>query len=143
MGDEPLACDVVLVESEPLGFHREWPDGLARRKPLQIRNTDLNDEVATRFEMLGNVAEAADLLVFMLRYRLLPSQFPAPLQDARAGLEHIRAVRTAWPSSPDGSASSVPAPGASAGLLLAGTVLSIEDQVGDTPRRTSPFWLTR
>ena len=63
MGDEPLACDVVLVESEPLGFHREWPDDLAKRKPLQIRNTDLNDEVATRFEMLGNVAEAADLLV--------------------------------------------------------------------------------
>jgi len=72
---------------------------------------------------------------FVLRYRLLPSQFPAPLQDARAGLEHIRRGEHGLAVEPGrvgviGSS----AGGHLAGLLLAGTVLSIEDQVGDPPR---------
>jgi acetyl esterase/lipase len=72
---------------------------------------------------------------FVLRYRLLPHRFPAPLQDARAALDHIRRGGHGLDVDPArvgviGSS----AGGHLAGLLLAGTVLSVEDPVEDPPR---------
>ncbi|HZA18264.1 MAG TPA: hypothetical protein VE645_15485 [Pseudonocardiaceae bacterium] len=69
---------------------------------------------------------------FVLRYRLLPSQFPAPLQDARAGLERTSA-RCARPGrrARTGRRHRFQRRGNGAGLLLAGTV-------PDEPGRRAP-----
>jgi acetyl esterase/lipase len=72
---------------------------------------------------------------FVLHYRLRPHPFPAPLQDARAGLDRIRSGEHGLAVAPGrvgviGSS----AGGHLAGLLLAGTVLSIEDPPLRPPR---------
>ncbi|GAB3536142.1 alpha/beta hydrolase [Arthrobacter tecti] len=72
---------------------------------------------------------------FVVNYRLLPDRFPAPLQDARAGLEYIRKGGHGL----DVNARRVGVIGSSAGghlagLLMAGTVLSIESLTGEPPR---------
>lgn len=72
---------------------------------------------------------------FVLHYRLLPHRFPAPLQDARAALDHVRGGDHGLAVDPGrvgviGSS----AGGHLAGLLLAGTVLSIEDPGIRPPR---------
>jgi acetyl esterase/lipase len=73
---------------------------------------------------------------FVLRYRLLPHRFPAPLQDARAGLNHVRRGDHGLAIAPGrvgvvGSS----AGGHLAGLLLAGTVLSVEEHPAEEPPR--------
>ena len=69
----------------------------------------------------------------MLNYRLLPDRFPAPLEDARAGLEHIRTGNHGLDTGPIGVIGSS-AGGHLAGLLMTGTVLSIEKDVVAPPR---------
>jgi acetyl esterase/lipase len=71
----------------------------------------------------------------VLRYRLRPHRFPAPLQDARAGLDFLRSGGHGLDVDPTrvgvvGSS----AGGHLAGLLLAGTVLSIEQRPPRPPR---------
>lgn len=71
----------------------------------------------------------------VLNYRLLPHRFPAPLEDARAGLDYLRhgdhglsvdSTRVGVIGSSAG--------GHLAGLLMAGTVLSIETLATEPPR---------
>lgn len=73
------------------------------------------------------------LHAFVLQYRLLPEGFPAPLQDARAGLDYIRSGAHGLDTDRVGVIGSS-AGGHLAGLLMTGTVLSIEDGVVDPPR---------
>ncbi|HIW64326.1 MAG TPA: alpha/beta hydrolase [Candidatus Stackebrandtia excrementipullorum] len=73
------------------------------------------------------------LHAFVLNYRLLPDRFPAPLEDARAGLEHIRTGNHGLDTGPIGVIGSS-AGGHLAGLLMTGTVLSIEKGVVAPPR---------
>ncbi|MFY1689418.1 alpha/beta hydrolase [Plantactinospora sp. WMMB782] len=73
------------------------------------------------------------LHAFVLEYRLLPHRFPAPLQDARAGLDHIRNGAHGLDVGSVGVIGSS-AGGQLAGLLMTGTVLSIENDVADPPR---------
>ena len=63
VGDQALRRDVVLVEAEPRGVDVERADGLARRKPLELGDADLDHEAPARLEVRGDVAEARDLLV--------------------------------------------------------------------------------
>lgn len=69
----------------------------------------------------------------MLSYRLLPETFPAPIEDARAALDHIRHGDHGLDVDRVGVIGSS-AGGHLAGLLMTGTVLSIEDGVADPPR---------
>ncbi|WP_211236625.1 alpha/beta hydrolase [Arthrobacter castelli] len=75
------------------------------------------------------------LHAFVVNYRLLPHGFPAPLEDARAGLHYIRhgdhglSVDTARVGVIGSSAG-----GHLAGLLMVGTVLSIETLDEAPPR---------
>ncbi|WP_211246448.1 alpha/beta hydrolase [Amycolatopsis taiwanensis] len=73
------------------------------------------------------------LHAFVLEYRLLPDRFPAPLQDARAGLDYINSGAHGLETGRVGVIGSS-AGGHLAGLLMTGTVLSIEDGVADPPR---------
>ncbi|WP_218024438.1 alpha/beta hydrolase [Nocardia lijiangensis] len=72
---------------------------------------------------------------FVLEYRLLPHRFPAPLEDARAGLEYVRHGDHGLSVDVNrvGVAGSS-AGGQLAGLLMAGQVLSIETKIDDPPR---------
>lgn len=70
---------------------------------------------------------------FVLAYRLLPERFPAPLEDARAALAHVRDGDHGLDIGPVGVIGSS-AGGHLAGLLMTGTVLSIEDGVTAPPR---------
>ncbi|MCX5205465.1 alpha/beta hydrolase [Streptomyces sp. NBC_00237] len=70
---------------------------------------------------------------FVLSYRLLPDRFPAPLEDARAGLDHIRNGDHGLDIGRVGVIGSS-AGGQLAGLLMTGRVLSIEEGVVDPPR---------
>lgn len=70
---------------------------------------------------------------FVLSYRLLPDRFPAPLEDARAGLDHIRNGDHGLDVGRVGVIGSS-AGGQLAGLLMTGRVLSIEEGVADPPR---------
>lgn len=63
-----LGRHVVLVEAEPLGRHRERPHGLAGREPLEVRDAHLDYEAPAGLEMLGDVAEARHLLVWVVRF---------------------------------------------------------------------------
>ncbi|WP_432897067.1 alpha/beta hydrolase [Micromonospora matsumotoense] len=73
------------------------------------------------------------LHAFVLEYRLLPDRFPAPLQDARAALDHVRSGVHGLETGPVGVIGSS-AGGQLAGLLMTGAVLSIETGVVDPPR---------
>jgi len=73
------------------------------------------------------------LHAFVLAYRLLPQRFPAPLEDARAGLDYIRNGDHGLATDRVGVVGSS-AGGQLAGLLMTGAVLSIEDGVVDPPR---------
>lgn len=73
------------------------------------------------------------LHAFVLSYRLLPHRFPAPLEDARAGLDYIRTGDHGLDTGRVGVVGSS-AGGQLAGLLMTGAVLSIEDGVTDPPR---------
>lgn len=73
------------------------------------------------------------LHAFVLSYRLLPEGFPAPLEDARAALEHIRGGGHGLDVGPVGVIGSS-AGGHLAGLLMTGRVLSVEEGVTDPPR---------
>lgn len=73
------------------------------------------------------------LNAFVLEYRLLPERFPAPLVDARAGLDYIRTGDHGLPTDRVGVIGSS-AGGQLAGLLMTGQVLSIEEGVADPPR---------
>ncbi|ADD40521.1 alpha/beta hydrolase [Stackebrandtia nassauensis] len=73
------------------------------------------------------------LHAFVLAYRLLPEQFPAPLEDARAALGHIRGGEHGLDVGSVGVIGSS-AGGHLAGLLMTGTVLSTEDGVVEPPR---------
>lgn len=73
------------------------------------------------------------LHAFVLEYRLLPDRFPAPLQDARAGLNYIRNGAHGLNTASAGVIGSS-AGGHLAGLLMTGTVLSIEDDFANPPR---------
>lgn len=70
---------------------------------------------------------------FVLSYRLLPERFPAPLEDARAALDHIRHGDHGRDVGRVGVIGSS-AGGQLAGLLMTGQVLSIEEGVADPPR---------
>jgi len=72
---------------------------------------------------------------FVLHCRLLPHRFPAPLQDARAALDHVRGGEHG-PAVDPGRVGVIgsSAGGHLAGLLLAGAVLSIEDPPLRPPR---------
>ena len=67
--DEPLVRDVVGVEAEVRLAEGEGADRLAERKPLQVGQPDLDQEMATGLEMRGDVLKARDLLV--LRRQIL------------------------------------------------------------------------
>lgn len=73
------------------------------------------------------------LHAFVLEYRLLPERLPAPLQDARAGLDYIRHGDHGLDTTQVGVIGSS-AGGHLAGMLMTGTVLSIEDGVTEPPR---------
>ncbi|WP_233571034.1 alpha/beta hydrolase [Nocardiopsis sp. Huas11] len=73
------------------------------------------------------------LHAFVLSYRLLPDRFPAPLEDARAALDHIRHGDHGLDVDRVGVIGSS-AGGQLAGLLMTGRVLSIEEGVTDPPR---------
>ncbi|CAM3545214.1 alpha/beta hydrolase [Stackebrandtia soli] len=73
------------------------------------------------------------LHAFVLDYRLLPDRFPAPLVDARAGLDYIANGDHGLDTDRVGVIGSS-AGGQLAGLLMTGQVLSIEDGVVDPPR---------
>lgn len=73
------------------------------------------------------------LHAFVLHYRLLPDRFPAPLEDTRAGLDYIRNGDHGLDTGQVGVIGSS-AGGHLAGLVMTGTVLSIEDGVTDPPR---------
>ncbi len=70
---------------------------------------------------------------FVLSYRLLPHRFPAPLEDARAALEHVRDGDHGLDIGRVGVLGSS-AGGQLAGLLMTGRVLSIEEGVTAPPR---------
>ncbi|WP_254076567.1 alpha/beta hydrolase [Streptomyces pacificus] len=70
---------------------------------------------------------------FVPSCRLLPDRFPAPLEDARAGSDHIRNGDHGLDVGRAGVIGSG-AGGQLAGLLMTGRVLSVEEGVADPPR---------
>ena len=70
---QPSVDEREVVGSQPLGSHVEFVDVpaefadvvgavcLARREALQTGDADLDDEAATRLELLRDTAEASDL----------------------------------------------------------------------------------
>lgn len=93
-------------------------------------------------EHSGNAAErvarwlaALGFHAFALRYRLFPELFPTALADARAGLEHIRSGDHGLTVDPTRvGVMGFSAGGHLAGLLTAGTILSVEPYPGPAPR---------
>lgn len=72
---------------------------------------------------------------FTLRYRLLPTLFPAALIDARAGLDYVRFADHGLAVDPARvGVIGFSAGGHLAGMLTAGTVLGDEDYAGAAPR---------
>src|SRR5829696_1228592 len=63
VGDQSLRRDVVLVEAQPRGAHREGSDGFTGWQPLEIGNRYLDDETPTGLQVRGDVLETGDLLV--------------------------------------------------------------------------------
>ena len=68
--DQRSGRRVVLVEAEMVA-HCERPDRLARRQPLQVGDHHLDHEAAARLQVRGDVAEAGDLLVLLVRFMIV------------------------------------------------------------------------
>ena len=116
----PLQDDVTLTTVDANGVPGEWtvlPDSDPNRRLLYLHGGGyMMGSIKTHRRLVADICRAAGCVALSLDYRLAPEHvFPAPVDDAIAGLEYV------WANGPDGpsEASAVFVGGDSAGGGLA------------------------
>ncbi len=118
--DVPLQDDITLTTVDANGVPGEWtvlPDSDRNRRLLYLHGGGyMMGSIKTHRRLVADICRAAGCVALSLEYRLAPEHvFPAPVDDALAGLEYV------WANGPDGpsEASAVLVGGDSAGGGLA------------------------
>ena len=97
----PMEDDVTLTEVDANGVPGEWtvlPDSDSNRRLLYVHGGGyVLGSIKTHRRLVADICRAAGCVALSLDYRLAPEHpFPAAVDDAIAGLEHI------WANGPDG-----------------------------------------
>lgn len=126
----PLGDDVELIATAANGVPGEWtvlPDSDPKRRVLYVHGGGyVLGSIKTHRRLVADICRAAGCVALSLDYRLAPEHlFPAAVDDAIAGLEHI------WTQGPGGASEAdrvfVAGDSAGGGLTLA-TLLAARDR---------------